>query len=216
MTTGSSKIRVGVVDDHQLFTKSLTLLINSFLRFEVVLEARHGKELQKKIVDVHPLPDVLLIDVNMPLMAGPATAQWVAQAYPAIKLVALSMNNEEETIVHMFRAGCCAYLFKDIDPKELERALDEVYATGYFNPGSHSANFEELKEIENEHPDFSVREREFLKLCCSELTYKEISQRMAISRNTVDSYRETLFKKLRVNSRTAMVLKALRKKIIKF
>ncbi|MFM8744451.1 MAG: response regulator [Cytophagales bacterium] len=217
MTTPSNKIRVGIVDDHQLFTKSLTMLINSFLRFQVVLEASNGKDLQKKLNSMSPLPQILLIDVNMPLMNGLATAEWVAKAYPSLKMVALSMNDEEETIIQMFRAGCSAYLFKDIEPTELERALDEVHAIGYFNPGSHSADYEEIKEAteKNHHPDFSVREREFLKLCCSELTYKEISQRMAISQNTVDSYRETMFKKLKVNSRTAMVLKALRKKLIK-
>jgi DNA-binding NarL/FixJ family response regulator len=217
MTTPLNKIRVGIVDDHQLFTKSLTLLINRFLRFQVVLEASNGKDLQKKINSVQPLPDILLIDVNMPLMNGPATANWLEKEFPNIKTVALSMNDEEEIIIQMFRSGCCAYLFKDIEPKELERALDEVYATGYFNPGTHSVDYEEVVEsYSKENPDFTAREREFLKLCCSELTYKEISLRMDISRNTVDSYRETMFKKLKVNSRTAMVLKALRKKIIKF
>ncbi|MFM8740535.1 MAG: response regulator transcription factor, partial [Cytophagales bacterium] len=68
MTTPSNKIRVGIVDDHQLFTKSLTMLINSFLRFQVVLEASNGKDLQKKLNSMSPLPQILLIDVNMPLM----------------------------------------------------------------------------------------------------------------------------------------------------
>lgn len=210
------KIRVGVVDDHQLFTTSLTLLINGFLRFEVVVEASHGKDLQKKIAHVKPLPDIFLIDVNMPIMDGQATAHWLVEKYPQIKLVALSMNDQEESIIQMFRAGCCAYLFKDMHPKELERALDQVHARGYYSPENGAIDFQQLfQNSVREEPEFTQREREFLKLCCSELTYKEIARKMDISEHTVDGYREILFRKLNVTSRTSMVLKALRKKIIK-
>lgn len=217
MAKSKTKIQVGIVDDHHLFTKSLALLINGFIRFEIVLEASHGKDLQKKLPALKQLPDILLIDVNMPIMDGQATAQWLREKYPDIKLVALSMNDEEDSIIRMFRAGCCAYLFKDIHPKELEKALDQVHKKGVYNPDSHSVDFQLLfQNSMREESEFSKREREFLKLCCSEMTYKEIAQKMDISEHTVDGYREMMFKKLNVTSRTSMVLKALRKKIIKF
>jgi DNA-binding NarL/FixJ family response regulator len=217
MQKNNSKIQIGIVDDHHLFTKSLALLINGFLRFEIVLEASHGKDLQKKLQQIKTSPEILLIDVNMPVMDGQATALWLREKYPNIKLVALSMNDEEDSIIRMFRAGCCAYLFKDIHPKELEKALDQVHKKGYFNPESHGLDFQQLFQASVKgNTEFSQREREFLKLACSELTYKEISQKMDISEHTVDGYREMMFKKLNVTSRTSMVLKALRKKIIKF
>lgn len=216
MDKNNRRIKVGIVDDHQLFTTSLGLLIAGFTRFEVVLEAIHGKDLQKKLMAAKVPPEIMLIDVNMPVMDGAAVSQWLKEKYPDIKLIALSMNDQEESIIRMFRAGCCAYLFKDMAPQELEKALDRVYTKGYYSPDSHPIDYQHMLQTALEDdPDFTRREKQFLKYCCTDLTYKEISEKMDISIRTVDSYRELMFKKLRVSTRTSMVLKALRKKIIK-
>jgi len=127
------KITVGIVDDHQLFLKSLGLMLSGFDNYTVTIEALSGKELQQKMQVTEILPQIILLDVNMPVMDGVETASWLHTHYPDIKLVALSVNDTDKAIISMIRAGCCAYLLKDIHPNELEKALDEINIKGYYN-----------------------------------------------------------------------------------
>jgi DNA-binding NarL/FixJ family response regulator len=210
----TTTINIGLVDDHQLFSKSLGLLLSSFKNVEVVIDAVNGKDLQEKIANFPTVPDIMLIDVSMPIMNGPQTAEWLHKAYPKIHLVALSMDDKEQTVIQMLKAGCCAYLFKDIHPAELEKALREVYRVGYYNPSISSQKLVEGSE-EISHSNFSEREIEFLKLSCSDCIYKEVAKQMNLSERAIDGYRETLFRKLNVQSRTGMVLEAIRKGLIK-
>ena len=120
------KIKIGLVDDHQLFLKSLGLMLANFKKYEVILEALNGKELQEKIRQLGSPPEIIFIDVNMPVMGGIETAAWLSANYPNIYLVALSMNDSDKTIISMIKAGCCAFLLKDIHPNELEKAIEEI------------------------------------------------------------------------------------------
>jgi DNA-binding NarL/FixJ family response regulator len=208
-----SKINIGLVDDHQLFSKSLSLLLSSFKNIKVVFDAVNGKNLQEKIAASTIIPDIMLIDVSMPVMDGPQTTEWLHHAYPKIRLVALSMDDKEYTVIKMLKAGCCAYLFKDIHPKELEKALREVHRVGYYNPAISSQKL--VDESEEIDPHFSEREIEFLKLSSSDCTYKEVAIQMNLSERSVDGYRETLFRKLSVQSRTGMALEAIRRGLVK-
>jgi len=208
-------IKIGLLDDHQLFLKSLSLMLLSFKKYTVVIEALNGKELQEKIQQLNDLPDIILIDVNMPVMGGVETAIWLHEQYPQIKLVALSMNDSDKTIIDMIKAGCCAYLLKDTHPNELEKALEEIAAKGYYNADVSNINFRRLLQAEKEALALSEREKEFLKLSCSDMTYKEIAQLMHVSERTVDGYRESLFLKLKVQSRVGMALEAIRKELVK-
>jgi DNA-binding NarL/FixJ family response regulator len=207
--------KIGLLDDHQLFLKSLSLMLLSFKKYTVVIEALNGKELQEKIKQLNDLPDIILIDVNMPVMGGVETAVWLHEQYPQIKLVALSMNDSDKTIIDMIKAGCCAYLLKDTHPNELEKALEEIAAKGYYNADVSNINFRRLLQAEKEALALSEREKEFLKLSCSDMTYKEIAQLMHVSERTVDGYRESLFLKLKVQSRVGMALEAIRKELVK-
>ena len=110
------KINIGIVDDHQLFLKSLSLLISGFRDFTIVVEALNGKDLLDKMQLKKIEPDILLVDVNMPIMNGIATAEYFAAHHPLIKIVALSMKDDDATIIAMLKAGACAYLLKDIHP----------------------------------------------------------------------------------------------------
>lgn len=209
----STKIKIGLVDDHQLFSKSLSLLLSTFENFQVVIDAVNGKDLQTKMELTKTVPNIMLIDVSMPVMDGPQTAEWLHLAHPNMRLVALSMNDDEETIIKMLKAGCCAYLFKDIHPNELEHALEEVQRVGYYNP---AINFQKLMENKEPLPSFlNEKETEFLILACSELTYKEVARKMNLSERSIDGYRETLFEKLNVQSRTGMALEAIRRGLVK-
>ncbi len=212
-------IAIGVVDDHRLFSKSLSLLLTSFANFKVELDAVNGQDLQAKMLLLEKLPDIILIDVVMPIMDGIETARWLSKNYPAIKLVALSVNNDEKTIINMLRAGCCCYLFKDTHPDELEIALRQIYLRGFYNSEAERLSFRKLlTPIAAEPAEVTLTEKEnqFLHLACSDLTYKEISVRMGIVERTVDGYRQILFNKLGVQSRTGMAIEAIRKGLVKF
>ncbi len=212
-------ISIGIVDDHKLFSKSLSLLLNSFADFKVILEASNGVDLQEKIVSGQALPAILLVDVAMPVMDGIETTKWLSKNHPAIKLVALSVSNEERTIINMLRAGCCCYLFKDTNPDELEIALRQIYETGYYNSEAERLSFKKLITpivIKSNTTMLTEKEMEFLQLACSDLPYKEIAIRMGISERTTDGYRKILFTKLSVQSRTGMAMEAIRQGLVKF
>lgn len=208
------KISIGIVDDHQLFLKSLGLMIENFDECKVALMAMNGKEMQEKI-SANNLPDIILLDVNMPVMDGVATATWLTQNYPLIKLVALSMNDSDRTIIEMIKAGCCAYLLKDTHPNELEKALHEIYTRGYYNSDVININYRRLLQEQNDPLNITENEKVFLQLACSDLTYKQIGAQMHLSERTIDGYRETLFHKFKVQSRVGLVLEAIRKNCIK-
>lgn len=210
------KIAIGIVDNHQLFLKSLSLMLSSFEKFTVVLEALNGKDLQQKIVIVKMVPEIVLIDVNMPVMNGVETAKWLSEKYPAIKLVALSMNDTDKTIIEMIKAGCCAYLLKDIHPNELEKALEEITIKGYYNSDVSNINYRRLMLADkNDTLQISEKEKLFLQHACSDLTYKQIASLMNLSERTIDRYRENLFQKLKVQSRVGLALEAIRRELVK-
>jgi DNA-binding NarL/FixJ family response regulator len=208
------KIPIGIVDDHQLFLKSLSMMLKSFLVYEVVLEGLNGKEVQTKLPALATAPDIMLIDVNMPVMNGVETAKWLHNNYPQMKLVALSMNDNDSIVIEMIKAGCCAYLLKETHPNELEKALQEIHAKGYYNADTSNINFRRLLISEKESVTITEKERQFLQYASSDLTYKEIAALMFLSERTIDGYRETLFNKLNVQSRVGLVMEALRKGLV--
>jgi DNA-binding NarL/FixJ family response regulator len=207
------KTTIGLVDDHQLFLKSLHLMLDSFKVYDVVVEALNGEDLKQKLKNSNAVPDVMLVDVNMPVMDGIATSKWLNQEFPAMKLIALSMNDTDTAIIDMIKAGCCAYLLKDTHPNELEKALLEVVAKGYYNADASNINFRRLLLKSNEPPSIVLTEKEkqFLSYACSELTYKQVAAEMNLSERTIDGYRESLFQKFHVQSRVGLCLEALRK-----
>ena len=207
---------IGIADDQQLFLKSLGTLINTIDGFNVVVEAMNGADLLKKLDLQSVLPEIMLLDVNMPVMDGIATAKQLTEKYPQIKLVALSVNDDDLTIISMLKAGCCAYLLKDMHPDELEKALHEVSETGRYNADVANINYRRLlvEDHRTETLKLSAKEMTFLGLAASERTYKQIASEMHLSERTIDGYREALFEKLNVQSRVGMVMEGLRRKLI--
>lgn len=208
----NSTIRIGIADDHQLFVKSVSLLLHAIGGFEVVLEAANGHALMDALAKSNQPPDIILLDVNMPLMNGIETAAVLIKTYPLIKVVALSMNTDDISLIGMIRNGCCAYLMKDISPAELQKALQEVHSKGYYNSENMQHNMHKLM-TQNTQDLFSEKELQFIKLACSDDTYREIALQMKVSERSVDMYREKVFEKLGVSSRTGMALEAVRRKI---
>ena len=207
-------ISIGIVDDHQLFLKSLGLMLKSFKVYDVVVEALNGKELQDKMLTCKKIPEIMLIDVNMPIMNGIETAKWLNKNYPNMKLVALSMNDNDTVIIDMIKAGCCAYLLKETHPDELEKALHEIHIKGFYNGDVSNINFRRLLLAENEAIQITEKEKQFLQHACSDLTYKQIAVLMFLSERTIDGYREILFGKFKVHSRVGLAMEAIRRGLV--
>ncbi|MDO9274112.1 MAG: response regulator transcription factor [Lutibacter sp.] len=210
------KIDIIIVDDHLLFSQALNGLISNLEAFNVLAVLANGNELVTYFSDGNKAPDIVLMDIQMPIMNGVEATNWLKENRPEIKVLALSMECEEETILKMLRAGARGYLLKDIHPKVLEHALKEVYNTGFFyteNVANTLLNSVNQKEKSREIA-LKARELEFLKLACTDLTYKQISDVMFLSPKTVENYREALFEKLDVKSRIGLVLFAIKEKIV--
>lgn len=209
-------ISVAIADDHQLFLKSLSMLVGGFEGFSVIAEAMNGKELIDVLEGLEQVPDIVLLDVNMQVMDGETTAKCLSQKYPRTKLVALSMKDDSFTIINMLKAGCCAYLLKDIHPDELEKALKEVNTSGFYNGDAANVNFRRLLKYKmDDGPEINEKEKRFLQLASSDATYKEIASEMCLSERTIDGYREVLFRKFNVQSRVGLVLEAVRRNIVR-
>lgn len=213
-------IKVALVDDHKLFRKGMVELINGFTGYKVIWEANHGKELIEKLSSEEP-PDIVLLDITMPQMDGYETAQWLKIHFPQIKILALSMYDQEDSIIKMFKNGATGYILKDADLSELKSALQEMASKGFFfSPLVSNAFLNSMnKELPENKPAqeivLSEREREFLKMACTELTYKEIADKMCLASRTIDGYREALFEKLGVKNRVGLVLYAIKHGIVK-
>jgi len=212
------KYSIAIVDDHLLFAQSLDSLISSFGNYEVTFHATNGKNFIENLEKSNGnTPDVILLDINMPVMNGIATMAWLKKNRPDLKAIALSMDDSEETIIKMLRLGAKGYLLKDIHPEVFKRAITDVIEKGFYSSERITNTLLdtlEKKEYSKKEIYLKDREREFLILACTEKTYKEIAGEMFLSPKTVDGYRETLFDKLEVRSRIGLVLYAIKHKFI--
>lgn len=213
--------KVALTDDHVMLRNGLAGLINSFPEFRVILEADNGLDLQSKLTTQH-MPDIVLLDINMPKMNGFETAVWLRENHPDIKVLALSMIDSENSIMRMIKNGARGYVLKDSDPSELKTALLSVVTKGYYYSDLVTGNLifsinkmGENEKIAKDGIDLSAKETEFLKLATSDLTYKEIAAKMFVSDRTVDGYRDSLFQKFKVQSSVGMVLEGLRREFVK-
>lgn len=207
------QIKIAIVDDHTLFRSGLSALLKEFEVIQVVFEANNGIHMQE-MLKKNTLPDVVLMDINMPIMDGYNTTKWLRENYPQLKVLALSMFEEDKAVIGMIKNGASGYVLKESKPSEVVAAIISIYKKGSYINELVSGKL--IHSIANHVTDihFSKNELEFLKLCCSELTYKEIADLMFVSPRTVDNYREALFSKLNIKSRTGLVLYAIKNGLI--
>lgn len=205
---------VVVVDDHVLLAQALSSLVNSFNNFNASYLCCNGKDLLDKLEKEKKLPDIVLMDVKMPILNGIETTIILKDKYPSIKVLALSVENEEETIIKMLKAGAKGYILKDVEKNELYTGLLELMNTGFYHTKEVSAILINSLSGKSDKVLLKDRELEFLKWACEELTYKEIAEKMFLSPKTIDGYRDALFEKLQTRSRTGLVMYAIRHKIV--
>ena len=211
-------IKIAIVDDHELMAKALSGLVEKFDGYEVIFEVSGGAAMIQRL-QLQMLPDIVLLDINMPEMDGFEVSLWLKSNYPHIKVLALSMNDKEESIVKMLRNGAVGYLLKGCKPLELKQALDSVAKKGfYYTEYITSQLIRSLtpEALNNPVDQLGINDREklFIELSCSDLTYVQIADKMCVSPRTVDGYRESVFQKMNVKSRVGMVLEAIKMQMV--
>ena len=208
-----------LVDDHSLLRMGLASLVES--QGNVVLyEADNGKEFLEKL-DTNNLPDIVLMDINMPEMDGFETTQWLKQNHPEVKVLALSMYDNETSIIRMLKCGAKGYILKDSEPAELKAAIAALMDKGFYYSDLVSGKLMHAINKMDDDGDglknlvpLNDRETDFLKYTCTELTYKEIADKMFVSPRTIDGYRDALFEKLHVKTRVGLVMYAIKNGIV--
>lgn len=211
------KHSIAIIDDHLLFAKSLKSLIDTFKDFEVTFQANNGKVFIEQLSKTSNLPEIALMDMNMPIMNGVETTSLLKKNFPSIKVLALSMDDNESSILKMIKNGAKGYLLKDIHPDILLEALHSVIKEGFYHTKDVTNSLINSLKTDSKNLDdiiFNERELTFLKYVSTEMTYKEIADVMHLSPKTIDGYREQLFKKLEVKNRVGLVVYCLKNGIV--
>lgn len=211
---------VALIDDHVLLRNGLASMVKNFDGYSVSFEANNGSQFIEQL-KTQEVPDMVLMDINMPVMDGFETTIWIKQHHPEIRVLALSMYDNEQSIIRMLKNGARGYILKETEPKEFKSALDSVISKGYYYSEMVTGKMiHALSNIEDDNngikPFFSLNDREieFLKLACTELTYREIADKMHLSPRTIDGYRDTLFEKLHAKTRVGLVLYSIKNGIV--
>ena len=208
-----------LVDDHILLRNGLAELVTK-LGHTVLFEADNGKDLIAKL-RTDNIPDIVLADINMPEMDGYETAQWIKINHADVKVLALSMYDNESAIIRMLKCGAKGYILKDSEPHELKVAIEDLMSKGFYYSDLVSGKLiHAINKIDDEGGDLKnlvklgEREIDFLKYACTEMTYKEIAEKMFVSPRTVDGYRDGLFEKLNLKTRVGLVMYAIKNAIV--
>ncbi|MDY0931829.1 response regulator transcription factor [Chryseobacterium sp. CFBP8996] len=207
------KKTIVIVDDHLLIAKALEGIIDNFNDFKVIDVAENGKDMIDKFESGQTIPDIILLDISMPVMNGFETASWLKENHPNIKVMALSMQGDDNSVIKMIRNGAKGYLLKNTHPKDLETALTKLSSDGFFYPDWASkiifSNMADEKSNEKKKK-ISEREKEFLTYTVTELSYKEIAEKMCCSPRTVESYRDQLCEKFDLKTRVGLAVFAIK------
>ncbi len=210
------KKEIIIVDDHLLISNSLKKLVESFGEYTVIAQLSNGTELVKYLSSDYPAPELVLLDVKMPIMDGKETIKWLKLNHANIPVLVLSMDDDERTIIEMLKNGAKGYILKDIEPLVFKNAISTVLNGKFFHTDMTSnLLIQELSDVENIQSILSDRELSFLQFCCTDLTYKEIATKMYLSPKTIDGYRENLFKKFNVKNRIGLAIYAIKNGIVK-
>lgn len=210
-------VLVAIADDHAIVCESISKMVSSFPGFEVTIKASNGKQLIEKLKKADTLPEICILDIQMPEMNGYETMEQIKKEWPDMKVLALSMLDDEFAIIRMLKLGASGYLSKSSGLEELQKALTYLYEKGYYSSEFvASSYFRSLKGEKNVNVKITDRQIEFLKYCCTELSMKEIAVKMSISTSTALSYRNALCDKLDLTTRQGLTIYAIKSGIVSF
>jgi len=212
-------INLAIADDHKIFRNGLKATLEDYPDFNLLIEASNGKELIGLLADHEP--DVILMDIKMPEMDGMQTTAYINQHFKNIKVLALSMHNEDKYIVDMMKAGASGYLLKNAEPEEIIEAIQTVHNKGfYFNEHLSVTLIKQLvgpghaDNVGQQGVELNEREIEVLKLVCQECSNQEIADKIFLSVRTVEGYRARLFEKTGSKNLVGLVIFAIKRGII--
>lgn len=215
-------IRVAIADDQLLFRKGMIAIVDTFEDVTITLEADNGRALLDALATVNPLPDVVLLDLSMPELNGVETTKLIHRDYPTLKIIILSVYGEDRFVTHLMDLGVNAYLFKNVEPQEVERAIRAVVETDfYFNEAFLNALKNRMlvkkprRLLTDDLPaTLTSREIEVLNLICKQLTAPEIADRLSLSIRTVDGHRANLLEKTNARNTAGLVLFAIKNRLL--
>lgn len=214
-------IKVALADDHVLLRHALSTLIDNSGTCKVIMQASNGLELCEKLSKDN-LPDVVILDMNMPEMDGRETAIWLQSHFPSIRVLMLTMYDSELTLIRLLQAGVKGFMKKDIHPTELLHAIQAVMDNGYYYSAHTSSKLAGLfRESLNKLAPLQKimldeQEVKFLRLVCTEMTYKEIAREMGMNPRSIDGIRDMLFNRLDAKSRIGLAMYAIRHGLVTF
>lgn len=211
----SSKIRIAIADDHTLFRKSLAQLLEDDM-FIVKILADNGKVLIEQLA-LHPDVRVVLMDINMPVMNGYEATTHIRKHFQQVKILVLTMSDDDKDIIRMIKTGVHGYLLKDTEPAILKQAIRDAAFKGFYYSehisGKIANNIAEEEDQKREAGLVKLltsHELEYIRLTCKDLNHREIAGIMELSPRTIDGYRDHVFAKLELQSRVSLVLFAVK------
>ena len=212
--------KVALIDDHVLLRDALAAMIDSTSQFTIAFTADNGEKMINKI-KAGNLPDLIILDLNMPVKDGYDSAKWLRDNYPAIRILVLTMYDSELSLIRLLQIGVRGFVKKDIHPQELKQAMQHVMETGYYYSSyttNKIAGFFSKERGQHHFDNMMLNEIEikFLQLASTDLTYKAIADIMQMNPRTVDNYRDHLFTKLNVKSRDGLAIYAVKNGIVAF
>jgi len=214
-----SQIRVAIADDHKIFRKGVILSLRSYTNIKFVQEAENGEEILNGIVESQP--DLVLMDLRMPTKDGIETTKVLSKSYPDIKVLVLTMYEDERFVSHLMENGANGYLLKSADPSEIKKAILEVMTKGYYLNNfvnrvllkkSH-ARGKSIPSLNNEVV-LNEKEKEVIRLLCMEFTATEIAQKMEISPRTVEAIKDRLMERFGTKNTAGLVFFAVKNNLI--
>jgi DNA-binding NarL/FixJ family response regulator len=210
-----SKIKIAIADDYKIYREGLKVGLSANEEFEVIFEADNGEDLLKGMES--QLPDVILMDLKMPIMDGMEATKEVRKKYPSVKVLVVSMYEDDKFIIHLMENGANGYLLKNTEPDEIRRSIYAVHENGYyFNDLVNKALLKKLvlknnfKPSFNQNVELSEREVEVLKLICEEKTAGEIAKEIFLSPRSVEGIRQRLIEKVGVRNSAGLVMFAVK------
>jgi len=216
MTSNQPKRKVIIVDDHTLFRNGLRILLNNMENYHVMAEAANGKQFLELLKT--SVPDLVLMDISMPVMDGIEASTIAHELYPDLKIITLSMYGEEDYYYKMVDAGVKGFVLKNSDIKEVKTALDVVYEGGSFFSSELLQNLvNSLKSAPKSkefHTELSEREMEILILICQGFSNQEIGDKLFISKRTVDKHRANILEKSESKNTAQLVVYAIKNRLV--
>lgn len=206
-------IHIVIVDDHKLFRKGLVELVRMLdPNFKIIAEFDHGKQLLEGLSVLPVKPDLVILDIDMPVMDGYETLAAIQNQNIDLPALIVTMVDEEASLIRMVKLGARGYLSKEIDPEQLKEAIHAIIHSGYHFTDRLTGRLVAHLQHHTPETDLNDRDLNFVRLCCTELTYTEIADQMHLSPKTIDGYRAKLFERFALKSRVGLVLLAVKKK----